>query len=112
MCVANADRASVGSHTHFIRQAISDLTPPEGPTGLIIVNPPYGGRIGDTKKLMPLYQALGNTLNSRFKGWRVGIVTNSADLVRATGLSFVKRTTAFSHGGIPVKLYKTLPLQG
>lgn len=111
MCVANADRASVGTYTHFSRQAISDLTPPEGPTGLIIVNPPYGGRIGDTKKLMPLYQALGHTIKNHFKGWRVGIVTNSADLARATGLLFVKRTTTFSHGGIPVTLYKTVPIQ-
>lgn len=111
MSIANADRAGVGGETVFAKQAISDLNPPEGPTGLVIVNPPYGGRIGDTKKLAPLYKALGQVLASRFQGWRVGIVTNSADLVKATGLSFVKRTTAFSHGGIPVKLYKTLPLK-
>jgi len=111
MSTANAERAGVAEQTVFTQQAISDLTPPEGPTGLVIVNPPYGGRIGDTKKLAPLYRALGQTLRSRFHGWRVGIVTNAPDLARATGLAFVKRTTAFSHGGIPVKLYKTLPLK-
>jgi putative N6-adenine-specific DNA methylase len=111
MSAANAERAGVTRQTVFAHQAISDLTPPEGPTGLVIVNPPYGGRIGDTKKLAPLYRALGQTLQNRFHGWRAGIITNMPDLARATGLSFVKRTTAFSHGGIPVKLYKTLPLK-
>lgn len=110
MSTANAERAGVLNLTTFSRQTISDLTRPEGEAGLVIINPPYGARIGDVKKLMSLYSALGATLAARFGGWRVGLVTNSRELAKATGLPFSRKTTAFSHGGIPVKLYKTGPL--
>ncbi|WP_044564498.1 class I SAM-dependent RNA methyltransferase, partial [Azospirillum sp. B4] len=55
MSQENAARAGVAAWTDFRHHAISDLTPPEGPPGLVIVNPPYGGRIGDTKQLYALY---------------------------------------------------------
>lgn len=110
MSTANAERAGVASMTAFSRQSISELTCPEGEAGLVIINPPYGARIGDVKKLTSLYSSLGATLAARFGGWRVGLVTNSRELAKATGLRFGKNTTAFSHGGIPVKLYKTQPL--
>lgn len=106
----NAKRAGVEGITNFTQQAISDLTPPEGPTGLVMINPPYGARIGDQKKLMPLYQTLGSVLRARFTGWRVGLVTNSDALAQATELSFRKKKHRFSHGGIPVKLYSSTPL--
>lgn len=111
MSRANADRAGVGDITAFDKQAVSDLTPPEGPSGLVIINPPYGARIGDMKKLTPLYQTLGKVLADRFTGWRVGLVTNSDKLARATGLPFGKDPISFSHGGIKVALYKTPPLK-
>lgn len=106
----NAERAGVADWTEFRHHAISDLTPPEGPPGLVIVNPPYGGRIGDTKQLYGLYGALGKVLLTRFKGWRVGIITNEPALARVTELSFLPVTGTVLHGGIKVSLYRTNPL--
>jgi putative N6-adenine-specific DNA methylase len=110
MSRANAERAVVASVTTFKQQAISDLTPPEGRPGLVIVNPPYGGRIGDRKQLTALYHALGTTLLARFSGWRVGIITNEESLAAATGLPFKAPGDAVSHGGIRVRLFQTPPL--
>ncbi len=110
MSIANAERASVADRTEFSRHTISGLTAPVGPAGLVMINPPYGVRISEAKRLFPLYQALGKTLGAGFKGWRVGLVTNSDALAKATGLRFKKKKISFSHGGIPVKLYCTLPL--
>jgi len=110
MSTANAERAGVAHQTAFSQQTISEITAPEGEAGLVIINPPYGMRIGEVKKLRNLYQALGKTLSENFKGWRVGIVTNNDELARATGLKFKKAKTRFSHGGIPVTLYQTPPL--
>ncbi|PWC31700.1 RNA methyltransferase [Azospirillum sp. TSO22-1] len=110
MSRANAERAGVAAFTEFRQHAISDLTPPEGPPGLVIVNPPYGGRIGDTKQLYPLYHALGQTLLGGFSGWRVGLVTNEASLAKATGLPFAPPGAPVSHGGIRVTLHQTGPL--
>ena len=107
MSRANADRAGVSAWTDFAHHAISDLTPPEGPPGLVIVNPPYGARIGEGKSLIPLYHAMGQTLKSRFAGWRVGIITNEAALAKATELPFQEGGVSVSNGGIRVTLYQT-----
>lgn len=103
---ANAKRAGVTELCSFEKQAISNLQTPDGPTGLVLINPPYGGRIGETKKLYPLYQALGRSLKESFNGWRVGLVTNNASLAKATGLTFEAKPLGFSHGGIHVNLFK------
>jgi putative N6-adenine-specific DNA methylase len=80
---------------------------PPGPPGLVIVNPPYGDRIGDKKNLNSLYRSLGHTLMTRFQGWRVGLITNYAQLAHATGLPFGKPSAPVSHGGLRVTLYVT-----
>jgi putative N6-adenine-specific DNA methylase len=110
MSQANAERAGVAELTEFRQHAISDLVAPNGPPGLVIVNPPYGARIGDKKPLFPLYHALGQTLLTHFTGWRVGVVTNEASLATATALPFATPTGSVSHGGLRVTLYLTAPL--
>lgn len=110
MSRANAERAGVTAWTGFTHHAISDLTPPEGPPGLVIVNPPYGARIGEGKSLIPLYHAMGQTLKTRFAGWRVGIITNEAALAKATELPFKEGGVSVSNGGIRVTLNQTDPL--
>lgn len=106
MSRANAERAGVAAWTDFQRRAVGEQTAPEGPPGLVIVNPPYGGRIGDKKSLFPLYNALGKTLLSGFAGWRVGVVANEPSLAQATGLPFAPSPVSVSHGGIRVALYQ------
>jgi putative N6-adenine-specific DNA methylase len=107
---ANAERAGVGPLCQFTAQAVSDLTRPPGPPGLVIANPPYGARIGDRKPLFALYGALGATLLTRFHGWRAAIVTSDDGLARATGLPFGQPTGPILHGGIKVKLWQTAAL--
>jgi putative N6-adenine-specific DNA methylase len=107
---ANAERAGVAGFTEFQQCAISDIVPPDGPAGLVIANPPYGTRLGDKKKLLPLYRALGQTLLTRFSGWRVGIITAERTLAQATGLPFLPSDPPVSHGGIRVTLFRTAPL--
>ena len=107
---ANAERAGVAQWVRFEQMAVSDRTRPEGPPGLVIVNPPYGARIGNKKMLFGLYGALGKTLMERFSGSRVGIVTSEAGLARATGLPFKPPGAPVAHGGLKVRLFQTGPL--
>jgi len=107
MSRANAERAGVSDLTEFANLAISDLARPDGPPGLVIVNPPYGERIGRNDQLSGLYRALGQSLRDRFAGWRVGLITNQAALAKATGLPFKRPGPPVSHGGIRVSLYTT-----
>ncbi|GGE55569.1 THUMP domain-containing class I SAM-dependent RNA methyltransferase [Actibacterium pelagium] len=110
MSQANAERAGVSEFAKFQQQAVADLTPPEGPPGLVIVNPPYGARIGNKKLLFALYGSLGKTLKEHFGGWRVGIVTTEPALARATGLPFLPPGPPIPHGGLKVKLFQTKAL--
>lgn len=106
----NAEAAHVAHLTSFQQTAISNLVPPQGEAGLVIVNPPYGTRIGDKKPLFALYAALGQTLNAKFKGWRVGVITTEKSLAQATGLPFETPHGPINHGGLRVFLFKTKPL--
>lgn len=105
---ANAERAGVAAATAFRRAAISDAMPPEGVApGLVIVNPPYGARIGDRRQLFALYAAMGRVLRERFAGWRVGIITSDGGLAKATGLPFLPMGESVAHGGLRIALYRT-----
>ena len=110
MSKANAERAGVAGLTEFTLRPVSDIVAPEGPAGLVIVNPPYGGRIGNKKPLYGLYAALGSRLLSQFTGWRVGLVTTEAGLARATGLLFGEPGPPIDHGGLRVRLWQTGPI--
>ena len=108
MSEANALRAGVTACTEFRQATISEIMPPEGSSpGLVILNPPYGTRIGDKTKLSALYRALGNRLLEQFKGWRVGILTTEVSLAHATGLPFLPTGAPIPHGGLKVFLFQT-----
>ncbi len=107
MSRANAQAAGVMAFTTFKQQTVADLTPPDGPPGLVILNPPYGDRIGDKERLSALYAALGRILMQRFAGWRVGLVTSEKPLAYATGLPFQPPAAPVSHGGLRVTLFRT-----
>ena len=107
MSIKNAARAGVDQVTNFKQQAISDITPPTSTPGLVIVNPPYGGRIGDAQKLIPLYQTLGKVLRENFSGWRVGIITTDKILAQSTDLPFLPMEKSVQHGGMRINLYQT-----
>ncbi len=108
--IANAERANVSASTQFSKKSISEITPPEGPPGLVIINAPYGTRIGEEKKLLPLYASLGRVLQERFKGWRIGIITSNKTLANATGLKFSSTSKPVLHGGLRIYLFQTQKL--
>jgi putative N6-adenine-specific DNA methylase len=107
MACANAQRSGISDFVSFTQASAGDIVPPEGPPGLVIVNPPYGARIGDKKALYPVYGRLGQVLAERFAGWRVGIVTSEAALAGTTGLPFEPEGPSIAHGGLRVKLWRT-----
>ncbi len=103
---ANAARASVSDITHFKHVPVSEAQAPEGPPGLVIINPPYGTRIGDKKPLRDLHASLGKVLRERFSGWRLGLVTSDASLAVATGIK-LKKSPPVLHGGLRIYLFQS-----
>jgi putative N6-adenine-specific DNA methylase len=110
MSEANAHRAGVDAIATFTTCTASAIERPSGPPGLVIVNPPFGERIGDRKKLQPLYRGLGQRLLDKFTGWRVGIITTDTALAKATGLPFLPPPAPVPHGGLRITLFHTAPL--
>lgn len=110
MSRANAERAGLAGIVRFETCAISDLQRPEGPAGIVVVNPPYGARVGNKGPLFGLHAAMGEVFRQRFHGWRIGIVTSEAGLAKATGLPFQPPGPIVAHGGLKVRLWQTGPL--
>ncbi len=103
--LANAKRAGVENFIAFKHASISDLQRPDCAPGLVIVNPPYGTRIGDKRPLFDLHAAFGKVMRERFQGWRVAMITTDPALAKATTLPFKKPGPNINHGGLPVKLF-------
>ncbi|HYJ78413.1 MAG TPA: hypothetical protein VEW03_02330, partial [Longimicrobiaceae bacterium] len=99
---ANAERAGVAGEVSLAVRPVSAIEPPPGP-GLLISNPPYGTRVGESDPLRDLYAALGRTARARAPGWRLALLSADRKLEGQVGVRFaeVLRT---SNGGIPVRL--------
>lgn len=104
---ANAKRAGIDKMCSFSPTPLSEITRPEGQAGLVMVNPPYGARIGKKKDLVALYTAFGEVMRERFKGWRVGMVTSDANLAQCTKLPWLPVGEPIAHGGLKVNLFRT-----
>lgn len=104
---ANAERAGVDASCTFSPIQVSNIIRPEGPEGLVIVNPPYGARIGKKRDLFALYSTFGDVMREQFKGWRVGMVTSDTELANATKLPWLPTGAPIAHGGLKIKLFRT-----
>jgi putative N6-adenine-specific DNA methylase len=105
MAGENASRAEVADWVSFAQKNAGEITPPDGAPGILVVNPPYGARIGDKKGLFALYASFGKALTQHFSGWTVGIITTDTGLARATGLPLETPFATVAHGGLKVQLY-------
>ncbi|RNF35535.1 THUMP domain-containing class I SAM-dependent RNA methyltransferase [Paracoccus methylarcula] len=110
MSIANAERAGVAGCIRFEQCQIGDLERPDCPPGIVVVNPPYGARIGNKGPLYGLHAAMGEMFRDRFRGWRIGIVTSDAGLAKATGLAWQAPGPIVAHGGLKIRLWQTGPL--
>ena len=105
--IKNSKKANVETICQFETSSISGAIPPTQEPGIVLVNPPYGKRVGNRKNLFALYRSLGQTLSEKFVDWQVGIITNDPGLAKATGLKFLDISNAVDNGGIKVQLYET-----
>lgn len=55
--------------------------------GLLVSNPPYGQRIGETAALHEIYEDLGDLVNQHLPAWRTTLITDNAQLGKFTGLT-------------------------
>jgi len=101
----NAERAGVLGPVRFKQLALRDLRNPADPEhpGLLLVNPPYGERLGEVEDLGPLYRELGSRWREEFQGWRAALLTGNPELAFELGLR-ARRYHALNNGPIACRL--------
>ncbi|MFM6930534.1 MAG: class I SAM-dependent RNA methyltransferase [Bdellovibrio sp.] len=91
----NAREAGVDDVIEFKKESVATVEPPVE-KGLVIVNPPYGARIGDEDNLRDVYRDLGFTLKHRFKGWDAWILSGNKDLIADLRLKSTRKHFVFN----------------
>ena len=71
--------------------------------GMIIMNPPYGVRIGDDDELTALYELMGNVLKTNCQGSKVYILSGTPELSKNIGLK-AKKNIILKNGKLDCRL--------
>lgn len=102
---ANAGRAGLQEKVHFERRELAALTGPPSRSagGLLVVNPPYGERLGEVAELRHLYAGLGSRLREHFANWKAAVFTGNPELGRAIGLR-ARRIHSLFNGALKCQL--------
>ncbi|MDD5035167.1 MAG: bifunctional 23S rRNA (guanine(2069)-N(7))-methyltransferase RlmK/23S rRNA (guanine(2445)-N(2))-methyltransferase RlmL [Methylococcaceae bacterium] len=99
----NIDRAGLRGRVQVERKAAAQARP-HHPAGLLVVNPPYGERLGDAQTLGALYTELGQTLQTHFQGWKASVFTGNPDLAFKLGIR-ARRFYKLYNGALECKLF-------
>jgi len=83
----NAERAAVLAQSgplglKFFPGNAVEIEPPTDTPGILVVNPPYGERMGTSDEVRDLYLKLSSVWPKRFKGWRAYILVGNLKLAR------------------------------
>jgi len=78
---------------------------PPAAGGILVMNPPYGERLGGTDELAAFYPRLGDVLKQRYAGWTAYILTSDLNLARLIGLKATKRTPLYN-GALECRLFE------
>ncbi len=98
---ANAERAGVLADLTVQAADFFATSPSEGARGWVVINPPYGRRIGEREDTGRLYDRIGATLRRGFPGWRFALVVPEPSLYGALRLPESERLL-LPHGGLKV----------
>ena len=79
--------------------------PAPAATGVMVMNPPYGERMGNAEELARFYPHLGDALKQRYAGWRCYIFTADLRLPKLIRLQPSRRTPLWN-GALECRLYQ------
>jgi len=96
----NISNFEFGSSITISQADFFDIDPSGIPSGkgVVLLNPPYGIRLGDKRITSSFYRDIGKKLKSDFKGWRAGIILPTKAFAQTLGLNV--QLKPFFHGGL------------
>ncbi len=99
----NASAAGVQHAIQMKRMSFEEFTPPAEP-GVVLVNPPYGGRI-TTNDLLALYKSMGDQFKKKYAGWNAFVFTANMEAGKNIGLKPSRKIPLFN-GKLECRLLK------
>ncbi len=102
----NIAAAGLSAYISLYQQDVSDAMPnlPETP-GLVVTNPPYGVRLGQTEQLKNIYDRIGRSLKENYAGWDAAVFTSDPELASFIGLRSHHKNTLYN-GPLKCVLYQ------
>lgn len=100
----NTAKAGLEGQIHFFHSALQEFRP-EGDKGVVILNPPYGKRLGEEDDLRELYCQIGDVMKKQCRGWTGYVLTGNLELAKYIGLKASRRFVLFN-GAIECRLLK------
>jgi putative N6-adenine-specific DNA methylase len=107
---ANLKAAGLREAVTLNKANILDIEAPAD-SGVIVMNPPYGVRLGDEAELAELYPKLGDVLKQKFAGWRACIISADANLPKLIHLKESRKTPLYN-GALECRLYEYQMVEG
>ena len=102
LCIESANKLNIEKYISFKKSNFRNILPIEN-TGTILINPPYGHRIGEITKLQSLYKNYGNHIKNNFSGFNGYIFTGNLELLKYVGLR-TKQKIILKNGKIDCRL--------
>ncbi|MEN2284101.1 class I SAM-dependent RNA methyltransferase [Algoriphagus sp. SE2] len=102
------ENAIVAGVDHMIDFQVCDFEEtviPEKPRGVVIFNPEYGQRLGESLELEETYKRMGDYMKQKCAGYRGYIFTGNMELAKKVGLK-ANRRIEFWNGTIDCRLLK------
>lgn len=100
----NLEQAGLLDAVQLVQADIVDVQAP-AESGVLIANPPYGVRIGESDALTALYPRIAEVLKKRFAGWNAYFLTSDMRLPKLMRLAPSKRTPLFN-GPLECRLFE------
>jgi putative N6-adenine-specific DNA methylase len=100
----NAAKAGFEGQLHFFHAALEEFRP-QGDSGVVIINPPYGKRLGDEDELKELYCQIGDSMKKHCRGWTGYVLTGNLELAKYIGLKASRRHVLYN-GAIECRLLR------
>jgi len=107
---ANLNAAGLDGVVSFKQANVLEM-PASASSGVIVTNPPYGVRLGETEDLAAFYPKLGDALKQKFAGWRAYLLSADMALPKLIRLSASKRTVLFN-GALECRLFEIKVVAG
>lgn len=99
----NARAAGVADMIQFTHKDATEYAPATEEPGYLVSNPPYGERLSDFNRLLPIFQQWGSWLKEHYAHWHLALLTSNRELLKQLKLAS-SRSYKFKNANLDCEL--------